>query len=148
MRCSASGAIKIGSATSVPRTVVAVVTVADVDEYARAKLAPLERGEVVPERDLVARAAGEVRVRVGVELVLREPLVVPDVERARPRRETAPEKTKPASGAADGFQMPGYEGGAGKLDFRAGFGSFLPLKGEIRKACRLSCEAAEKWPSG
>ena len=59
---------------------------AHVDEHPRPQLAPLERGEVLAQRDLVSRATGEVRVRVGVELLLREPLVVPDVDRIQRRR--------------------------------------------------------------
>ena len=51
-----------------------------VDEDPRPELAPLERGEVLPERDLVPRAAGEVGVRVGVEPLLGESLIVPDVD--------------------------------------------------------------------
>src|SRR5262245_39872929 len=72
IRCIASGAIRTGSATSVPSTV---------DEDPRAEPPALERGDIVAERDLVARPAEEVRGRVRVELLLREVLVVPDVDR-------------------------------------------------------------------
>ncbi len=51
---------------------------ADVHEHARAELALLECSEVLAQRDLVPRAAGKVRVRICVELVLRQALVIPD----------------------------------------------------------------------
>ena len=55
----------------------------DVDEHARPELATLERGEVVPERDLVPSAADEVRVCVFIEHLFGELLVVPDVNWGR-----------------------------------------------------------------
>ena len=57
----------------------------DVDEHPRAQLPAAERLDVVAQRQLVARAAGEVAVRAGLEPLRGEPLVVPDVERLHRR---------------------------------------------------------------
>src|SRR5205085_11688725 len=53
----------------------------DVDKDARAELQPLERRDVLAKRELVTRAAEEVGGGFRVELLLREALVVADVER-------------------------------------------------------------------
>jgi hypothetical protein len=91
----------------------------DVDEDARPELAPLEGGDVVAERDLVAGAAGVVGERLRVERFLREPLVVPDVDRLQ-GADTNSKKRKPASESRRRVSIcRGYEGGAGKLIFAA-----------------------------
>ena len=88
----------------------------DIDEHARSQLASLESCNVVPQRDLVPGPAGEVRVRVRVELLLGELLVVPDVDRvahvatlnvlghkpaAARRRDRAPAAAHAARGVAE-----------------------------------------------
>ena len=85
---------------------------ADVDEDARTQLAALEGGDVVAERDLVSGPAGKVGVRVCVELLFGEALVVPDVDRlvghvGEPNGSAAPKEGNPPPIAADGFQCRG-----------------------------------------
>ena len=63
MRCSAVGATSTGVATSVPSTVVAVVTSLDVDEHARAQAPARPGGDVLAQRVLVAGAARVVAER-------------------------------------------------------------------------------------
>jgi hypothetical protein len=92
----------------------------DVDQHAGPELAPLEGGDVVAQRDLVAGAAGVVGERARVELLLREALVVPDVDRLQ-GADTNPRKRKPASESRRRVSScRGYEGGAGKLIFAGG----------------------------
>ena len=81
MRWKATGAAMIGIEISVPSTVVCGGHLADVDEDARAKPPPVERLDVAPNRVLVPGASREVAERGLVERFLREPLVVPDVQR-------------------------------------------------------------------
>ena len=93
---------------------------ADVDEHPRSQLPPLEGGDVVAQRHLVAGAARVVRVRVGVELLLREPLVVPDVDRLHGPSLTRYKDETRLRWPQTGFRCRGYEGGAGKLIFALG----------------------------
>ena len=65
MRWKAVGATRTGSETSVPSTVVAVVTEDDVDEHARPQHPAAERGDVLAGRPLVVGAADEVAERPG-----------------------------------------------------------------------------------
>ena len=88
MRCRATGATSTGIETSVPSTVVAVETALTSTSTRGQQLAAREGGLVVGQRALVARAAGEVAQRAGVEALGDERLEVangdgPEVARDR-----------------------------------------------------------------